>query len=188
MTQQKIDDLFSQKSSKKRSRITTNDRDEFDDLFETTSSMKRIRTNNNNSNNIKQTTTTSDVFDFDIPSTSKTKRIHNDIDENKAIDDLFNNDTRKKLRRPIKTEQTPDVFDMFNIPSKSDDFKIPITQKKKIKTFFDNTDLTSIREENDTVRLKILSKNHFKIFISIERIYSSKTCTNHKWTMVIKRS
>lgn len=155
MTQQKIDDLFSQKSSKKRSRITTNDRDEFDDLFETTSSMKRIRTNNNNSNNIKQTTT-SDVFDFDIPSTSKTKRIHNDIDENKAIDDLFNNDTRKKLRRPIKTEQTPDVFDMFNIPSKSDDFKIPITQKKKIKTFFDDTDLTSIREENDTVRLKIL--------------------------------
>jgi hypothetical protein len=166
MTQKKIDDLFFQTPSNKRSRqtrITTNDRDEFDDLFETNSSVKRRRTNNKQS---------IDVFDFDIdiPSTSKIgslkkKRSIIDDDEDKAIDDLFNNDTRKKLRRPIKTEESTDLLDMFktrintNIPptiSTIDDFKTPICSKnsstqKKIKMFFDDTDLISSREQNDTV-------------------------------------
>ncbi|CAF1207823.1 unnamed protein product [Adineta steineri] len=186
MTQKKIDDLFSQASSSssirssKRSRVTQvapNDRDEFDDLFESTSSTKRRRTNNNN-NNIKQST---DVFDFDVPSTStnnlkknenekssnslKKKRsfVIDDDDESKVIDELFNNDTRKKARRPIKQEESTDVLDMFktkintNIPqiiSTNDDFKIPInpkisTTQKKIKMFFDDTDLTLLREQTN---------------------------------------
>jgi hypothetical protein len=167
MTQQKINDLFSQTVLSKRSRInrtTTNDHDEFDDLFETNSSIKRRRTNN------KQST---DVFNFDISSTpiigslKKRKSIIDD-EENKAIDDLFNNDTRKKLRRPIKTEaeDSTDLLDMFktrtntnNKPqtiSTIDDFKTPscpknFTTQKKVKMFFDDTDLISTREQNDTV-------------------------------------
>lgn len=158
MTQKRIDDLFTQRSSTKRSRITQttiNDRDEFDDLFETNSSIKRRRTNNT-----KQTT---DVFDFDVPTTSRIKRnISDDDSENKLIDDLFNNDTRKKLRRPIKTEKSADILDMFITRSSTanpqtittlDDFKTPIsTTQKKIKMFFDDTDLITTREENDTVR------------------------------------
>jgi hypothetical protein len=182
MTQQKIDDLFSltpsSTRSSKRSRpnqTTTNTRDEFDDLFETNSSAKRRRTNNN-----KPLT---DVYDFDMPSTStntiennkstgslkKKRSIIDDNDDNKAIDELFNNDTRKKLRRPIKHEESADLLDMFktktNIPqtiTTLDDFKTPISSKnsttqKKIKMFFDDTDLISIREQtndqNNTVNL-----------------------------------
>jgi hypothetical protein len=176
MTQKKIDDLFSLTSSTrsgKRSRVnqtTTNNRDEFDDLFETNSSAKRRRTNNNNN---KQVT---DVFDFDMPSTS-TIKTENDrslkkkrsiTDDNEDIDELFNNDTRKKLRRPIKQEST-DILDMFktktntNIPqtiTTLDDFKTPISSKnfttqKKIKMFFDDTDLISIREQNEMVNFII---------------------------------
>jgi hypothetical protein len=182
MTQQKIDDLFSltpsSTRSSKRSRpnqTTINTRDEFDDLFETNSSAKRRRTNNN-----KPLT---DVYDFDMPSTStntiennkstgslkKKRSIIDDNDDNKAIDELFNNDTRKKLRRPIKHEESADLLDMFktktNIPqtiTTLDDFKTPISSKnsttqKKIKMFFDDTDLISIREQtndqNNTVNL-----------------------------------
>jgi hypothetical protein len=182
MTQQKIDDLFSltpsSTRSSKRSRpnqTTTNTRDEFDDLFETNSSAKRRRTNNN-----KPLT---DVYDFDMPSTStntiennkstgslkKKRSIIDDNDDNKAIDELFNNDTRKKLRRPIKHEESADLLDMFktktNVPQKIttlDDFKTPIASKnsttqKKIKMFFDDTDLISLREQtndqNNTVNL-----------------------------------
>jgi len=88
------------------------------------------------------------VYYFDIPSSStstiknvtgtgslkKKRSMIDDDDENKAIDDLFNNDTRKKLRRPIKTEESIDVLDMFktrtnpNIPqtiTTLDDFKPP---------------------------------------------------------------
>jgi hypothetical protein len=182
MTQQKIDDLFSltpsSTRSSKRSRpnqTTINTRDEFDDLFETNSSAKRRRTNNN-----KPLT---DVYDFDMPSTStntiennkstgslkKKRSIIDDNDDNKAIDELFNNDTRKKLRRPIKHEESADLLDMFktktNIPqtiTTLDDFKTPIASKnsttqKKIKMFFDDTDLISLREQtndqNNTVNL-----------------------------------
>jgi hypothetical protein len=182
MTQQKIDDLFSltpsSTRSSKRSRpnqTTINTRDEFDDLFETNSSAKRRRTNNN-----KPLT---DVYDFDMPSTStntiennkstgslkKKRSIIDDNDDNKAIDELFNNDTRKKLRRPIKHEESADLLDMFktktNIPqtiTTLDDFKTPISSKnsttqKKIKMFFDDTDLISLREQtndqNNTVNL-----------------------------------
>jgi len=181
MTQQKLDDLFSLTPSSTRSgkrsrinQITTNDRDEFDDLFETNSSIKRRRTNNPNT---KQST---DVFDFDTPSSSTFKKSENekfkgslkkkrsfiDDDENKAIDELFNNDTRKKLRRPIKQEESTDLLDMFktrintNIPqpiSTIEDFKTPIapkssTTQKKIKMFFDDTDLVLLRnEQNDIV-------------------------------------
>ena len=181
MTQKKIDDLFSLTSSSTRSgkrsrtnQTTTNIRDEFDDLFETNStSAKRRRTNNNNNNN-KQLI---DVFDFDMPSTS-TIKIENDRslkkkrgipDDNEDIDELFNNDTRKKLRRPIKQEST-DILDMFktktntNIPqtiTTLDDFKTPISSKnfttqKKIKMFFDDTDLISSREENEMVNFYYL--------------------------------
>lgn len=183
MTQQKLDDLFSLTPSSTRSgkrsrinQITTNDRDEFDDLFETNSSTKRRRTNN-----IKQPT---DIFDFDAPLTStfkkadndkltssfKKKRSADDDNENKAIDEVFNNDTRKKLRRSIKQEETTttDLLDMFktrtntNIPqtiSTIEDFKAPICPKnstthKKIKMFFDDSDLISLREQqNDIVRI-----------------------------------
>ncbi|UJR08358.1 hypothetical protein I4U23_012629 [Adineta vaga] len=173
MTQRKIDDLFSLKpslSTNKRSRttqVTTNDRDEFDDIFETTSSSKRRRTNQKPS---------TDVFDFDIPSTSTniprksidTEKSTSSLkkkrsDENQMIDDLFNNDTRKKTRRPIKQEETIDVLDMFktrtntNAPpvlSTMDDFKTPIcpknsTTQKKIKMFFDDTDLIQLREQDE---------------------------------------
>lgn len=176
MTQSKIDDLFSLSSTRsgKRSRITTNDRDEFDDLFETSSLPKR-RCTNNNTKPIK------DVFDFhdEIPlkspkkkilmEPSKIKRNISDDDETKAFDEIFNNnDTRKKLRRQIKQEESTDLLDMFktrsntNIPQIVDDFKIPIppknsTTQKKVKMFFDDSDLKSIREEvnqqNDIVRL-----------------------------------
>jgi hypothetical protein len=188
MTQQKLDDLFSLTPSStrsgKRSRInpiTTNDRDEFDDLFETNSSIKRRRTNNNT--NTKQST---DVFDFDTPSSSTFKKSENeklkgslkkkrsfiDDDENKAIDELFNNDTRKKLRRPIKQEESTDLLDMFktrintNIPqtiSTIEDFKTPIcpkssTTQKKIKMFFDDSDLVLLRnEQNDMVSFSLLN-------------------------------
>ncbi len=153
----KIDDLFSQRPTNKRSRITQtikNDPDEFDDLFETNSSIKRRRTND------KQLT---DVFHFDSPPrTESLKKKRSSIidDENKAIDDLFNNDTRKKLRRPIKHEETTDLLDMFktrintNNPqtiTTIDDFKISSIKQKKIKMFFDDTDLISSRDENDTV-------------------------------------
>jgi hypothetical protein len=149
MTQQKIDDLFSltpsSTRSSKRSRpnqTTINTRDELDDLFETNSSAKRRRTNNN-----KPLT---DVYDFDMPSTStntiennkstgslkKKRSIIDDNDDNKAIDELFNNDTRKKLRRPIKHEESADLLDMFktktNVPqtiTTLDDFKTPIASK-----------------------------------------------------------
>ncbi|CAF1058054.1 unnamed protein product [Adineta ricciae] len=163
MTQRKIDDLFSLTTSKsnKRSRTTqvaANDRDELDDLFDTASSTKRRRSN------LKPST---DVFDFDTvskipkPSSLKKKR----SDENQVIDELFNNDTRKKIRRPIKQEEeSTDVLDMFktrtnaNIHSAittTDDFKTPSTSKalttqKKIKMFFDDTDLISLREQNET--------------------------------------
>jgi hypothetical protein len=196
MTQQKIDDLFSltpsSTRSSKRSRpnqTTTNTRDEFDDLFETNSSAKRRRTNNN-----KPLT---DVYDFDMPSTStntiennkstgslkKKRSIIDDNDDNKAIDELFNNDTRKKLRRPIKHEESADLLDMFktktNIPqtiTTLDDFKTPISSKnsttqKKIKMFFDDTDLISIREQtndqNNTVNLlfiRLIRKKDIELF------------------------
>ncbi len=157
MTQQKLDDLFSQTPSNKRSHRNQN-RDEFDDLFETNSSAKRHRTIQ------KQST---DVFDFDMPSSStsgslKKKRSTIDDSETKTIDDLFNNDTRKKLRRPIKHEESIDLLDMFktrtnpNLPqtiTTLDHFQTPrnSTIQKKIKLFFDDTDLISLREQNDTV-------------------------------------
>jgi len=156
MTQRKLDELFSRTPSTKRSRVhqtTTKNRDEFDDLFETSSSIKRRRIDQ------KQST---DVFDFPAPSTNgslKKKRsstIMNDDDDDDAIDDLFNNDTRKKLRRPIKNEESTDLLDMFKTrtnPQTFDDFKPPISSKtqKKIKMFFDDTDLIALREQIDTV-------------------------------------
>ncbi len=161
MTQKKIDDLFSQRAPSKRSRITqtiTNDRDEFDDLFETNSSIKRRRTNDKQS---------IDIFDFNSPpSISRTGSLKKkrssiiDDNENKAIDDLFNNDTRKKFRCQIKHEDSNDLLDMFktrintNNPqtiTTIDDFKTPVITQKKIKMFFDDTDLISSRDENDTV-------------------------------------
>ncbi|CAF2964276.1 unnamed protein product [Rotaria sp. Silwood2] len=199
MTQQKIDDLFSISSSStrsnKRSRINqmpTNNRDELDDLFETNTCTKRRRTNNNNNNNNKQNT---DVFDFNEPSTStstirkldneniigscKVKRNIIDDDENKAIDELFNNDTRKKIRRQIKHEESTDILDMFktrintNIPqttilSTMDDFKVPtssknLTTQKKIKMFFDDTDLISLREQ-------VKQQNDIKDYIHVKPV------------------
>jgi hypothetical protein len=143
MTQRKIDDLFSGKRTRAQPI-----RDEFDDLFETNSSAKRRR--------VDQKPTT-DVFDFPAPTTLKKKRSSTTIadDENKAIDDLFNNDTRKKLRRPIKTEASEDLLDMFNTRSNPqpittiDDFKppIPSTTQKKIKMFFDDTDLHALQNK-----------------------------------------
>ncbi|CAF0918100.1 unnamed protein product [Rotaria sordida] len=199
MTQQKIDDLFSLSSSSstrssKRSRINQiiprNNRDEFDDLFETNTPTKRRCTNNNN----KQLT---DVFDFNEPSTStsstikkndnknliesrKIKRNIIDVDnENKAIDELFNNDTRKKIRRQIKHEESTDLLDMFKtktttnisqtISSNIDDFKIPIhsknliTQKKKIKMFFDDSDLISLREQ-------VKQQNDIKDYVQVKPV------------------
>jgi hypothetical protein len=169
MTQRKIDDLFSHK----RSRVHQT-RDEFDDLFETNSSIKRRR--------IDQKPITTDVFDFpSSSSTLKKKRSSTNIidDENKAIDDLFNNDTRKKLRRPIKTEESSmDLLDMFKTPIHS-------KTQKKIKMFFDDTDLIALPEQTDTVNRLLISINPFIRFL--ERLYSNQTCDNHRWTMVIKR-
>jgi len=193
----KIDDLFSQRPTSKRSRITqtiTNDRDEFDDLFEGNSSIKRRRTNDKQS---------IDIFDFNSPpSTSRTGSLKKkrssiiDDDENKAIDDLFNNnDTRKKLRRQIKHEDSNDLLDMFktrintNNPqtiTTIDDFKTPAITQKKIKMFFDDTDLISSRDETDTVKLIIYLINKSKFIL--ERLYSYQTCINNQWTMVIKTS
>jgi hypothetical protein len=134
MTQRKIDDLFSHK----RSRVHQT-RDEFDDLFETNSSIKRRR--------IDQKPITTDVFDFPSSSSTLKKKRSSTIiidDENKAIDDLFNNDTRKKLRRPIKTEESSmDLLDMFKTPIHS-------KTQKKIKMFFDDTDLIALPEQTDT--------------------------------------
>ncbi|CAM4746589.1 unnamed protein product [Rotaria magnacalcarata] len=182
MTQKNIDDLFflsssSTRSSTKRSRanpIPTNDRDDFDDIFET----KRRCTNNSNHNKTKSST---DVFDFDTQSTSMStmkkrendnsigssaikRRISDDNDdENKAIDELFNNNNRqKKIRPQIKYEESTDLLDMFKtrtitnvtqtITSTMDGFKIPIASKKlaaqkKVKMFFDDSDLVSLREQ-----------------------------------------
>lgn len=191
MTQKKIDDLFILSSSRpsKRSRvnpITTNDRDEFDDIFETDTSAKRKRTNNHTPASTTNKVLT-DVFDFgDEPLTSKCtkkkpenevlvpslkiKRCISEDDGNKALDEFFNNDTRKKPRLPVKTEESTDILDMFksrtnpNIPqtiqtSKIEDFQMPsssktLTTQKKVKMFFDDTDLKSMREvneQNDTV-------------------------------------
>ena len=156
MTQRKLDDLFSSKRSRAQPV-----RDEFDDIFETNSSAKRRR--------VDQKPTT-DVFDFPAPSSSTTtlrkKRSSTAIadDENKAIDDLFNNDTRKKLRRPIKTEASEDLLDMFNTRpiTTFDDFKppIPSTTQKKIKMFFDDTDLHALQEQTDTVNRLSISIDH----------------------------
>lgn len=193
MTQRKIDDsFFLSSSSTKRSRVnltSNNDRDEFDDIFET----KRRRTNhNNNSSGVKQLP---DVFDFDAPSssTSTKKQVENsmltgsrkikrnisyDDDENKAIDELFNNDKRKKIRPEIKQEESIDLLDMFKTRSNTnvtqtktttiDNFKMPISSKnfttqKKVKMLFDDSDILTLREEvkeqNDTVRFNSLLKN-----------------------------
>lgn len=193
MTQRKIDDsFFLSSSSTKRSRVnltSNNDRDEFDDIFET----KRRRTNhNNNSSGVKQLP---DVFDFDAPSssTSTKKKVENsmltgsrkikrnisyDDDENKAIDELFNNDKRKKIRPEIKQEESIDLLDMFKTRSNTnvtqtktttiDNFKMPISSKnfttqKKVKMLFDDSDILTLREEvkeqNDTVRFNSLLKN-----------------------------
>ena len=194
-----MNDLFSLSSSfssSKRSRtnqITANDRDEFDDLFETCSSIKRRRTNNNNN---KQLT---DVFDFDISSTS-TNKIKNeklnesvnvkrnliDDDENKIFDELFNNDTRRKLRRPIKDDDSTDLLDMFKTRTNTsshkkistiDNFETSIdpknsTTQKKIKMFFDDTDLVSLREQTNQLN-DIVS--YFYLFFPCVRLKKKST-------------
>ncbi|CAF3905743.1 unnamed protein product, partial [Rotaria sp. Silwood1] len=167
----------STRSSKRSriNQIPTNNRDEFDDLFETNTCIKRQRTNNinNKQNNtdvfdfIEPSTSTNLIKKNDnknIIGSCKIKRNMIDDDDNKAIDELFNNNnnTRKKIRHQIKHEETTDLLDMFktrintNISqitsSTMDDFKIPISTKtvstqKKIKMFFDDTDLISIREQ-----------------------------------------
>ena len=142
MSQQKIDELF---ASSKARRSSRNKHDEFDDIFESHTSNKRRRVNQQQSD---------DVFDFPVPSLSssslKKKRsaaILDDEENQAAIDQLFNsNDTRKKLRRSMKTEPTLDVFDMFSTPSTGKK-----TTTKKIDMFFDPTDLETVCEVNELV-------------------------------------
>ena len=140
MTQRKVDELFS--TTKKRSISTRAKADEFDDLFENHSTSKRRRTNEQSS----------DVFDFPTSSSNLKKKRSTIIEEdNQAIDQLFNDDTRKKVRRPIKTE---DVFDMF--PIQSSIATKPTTTQKKIKLFFDPTDLESASEPVEIVNLMFI--------------------------------
>ena len=187
MTQRKIDDLFSSKtSSGKRSRpnpISTH-RDEFDDIFETSSASKRRRTNNTNNPSSLTTASPFENSDAPLPSTTtktqaervsgsmrKKRSFREDDVEKTAMDELFSSDTRKKVRRPIKSDLhhedlasgTVDLLDMFNtkavthlppITSSTNDFKTPLTLKpvgtqKKVAMLFDENDLKSIREQVD---------------------------------------
>ncbi|CAF3295491.1 unnamed protein product [Rotaria socialis] len=166
----------STRSSTKRSRanpLPTNDRDDFDDIFET----KRRCTKNSNHNKTKSSTDVFDFDtqstsmstmkkrenDNSIGSSAIKRRISDDNDdEKKAIDELFNNNKQKKIRPQIKHEESTDLLDMFKtrkitnvtqtITSTMDGFKIPITSKnlttqKKVKMFFDDSDLVSLREQ-----------------------------------------
>ncbi|CAF0863342.1 unnamed protein product [Rotaria sp. Silwood1] len=183
----------STRSSKRSriNQIPTNNRDEFDDLFETNTCIKRQRTNNinNKQNNIdvfdfiEPSTSTNSIKKIDnknIIGSCKIKRNMIDDDDNKAIDELFNNNnnTRKKIRHQIKHEETTDLLDMFktrintNISqitsSTMDDFKIPISTKtvstqKKIKMFFDDTDLISIREQ-------VKQQNDIKDYVHVKPV------------------
>jgi len=131
MTQKKIDELFSQKRSRT---IVNSNRDEFDDIFE---SKKRQRTN------LKP-------IDDELFPTIRRKR-------SQHFDD---NEQKKKTRcSPIQT-QTIDLLDMFNTRSKTDDFKIPMITQNKVLMFFDDSDLISVREENDIVRRNKKKHHH----------------------------
>lgn len=144
MTQRKVDELFS--TTKKRSISSRVKADEFDDLFESHSTSKRRRTNEQ----------PSDVFEFPASDSHSLKKKRSAIleEDNQVIDQLFNDDTRKKLRRPIKTE---DVFDLFpTSSSKPPSTTTTTTQKKKIKMFFDPTDLESACEPVESVNLMLI--------------------------------
>lgn len=165
MTQRKIDDLFAPASSSVRSgkrprgtQATSKDRDDFDDLFETGSSSKRRRTN------VKPAT--DDVFDFEMPTAKKPERStpatsltkKRSAGDDNAIDDLFSSDARRKVRRPIKQEESSDPLEMFkprtNTHVASTEFKTPMapksfTTQKKVKMFFDDADLVSLREQTN---------------------------------------
>lgn len=131
MTQKKIDELFSQKRSRT---IVNSNRDEFDDIFE---SKKRQRTNPK-------------PIDDELFPTIRRKR-------SQHFDD---NEQKKKTRCSPTQTQTIDLLDMFNTRSKTDDFKIPMITQNKVLMFFDDSDLISVREENDIVRRNKKKHHH----------------------------
>lgn len=129
MTQRKIDDLFSQKRSRAN---PSKSRDEFDDIFENT---KRQRTNPKPIEDVFQSTSL------------RKKRSRQFAEEEENLQ-------QKKFRFP----ETIDLLDMFNTRSSNQpplttidhDFKVPApTTQKKVQMFFDHTDLTSLREDDD---------------------------------------